>query len=325
MNILITGHAGFIGYHISKKLINQKKNLIVGIDNFNSYYDPRLKHKRNLNLKKISNKNFVNYKLDINNVNKLNKIFKKYNFKQVIHLAAQAGVRYSIKNPKKYFDSNLKGFFNILEMCKIYKIKHLVVGSSSSVYGDALKFPLTEEANTDKPLSFYAATKKSNEVMAYSYSNIYKIPISVLRFFTVYGSFGRPDMALYKFSKLISDNKPIEIFNKGNHFRDFTYVDVTVSKIIKIKNLPPKTKIPYRILNVANGKPEKLSTFIKIIENNLNKKAILKLLPIQKGDVFKTYASTIKLNKVTGFKKPVSIKNGIKKFITWFKKHNSNG
>ena len=324
MKILITGYAGFIGFHLVNKLIKNKNNYVVGIDNFNNYYDVNLKKKRNKILNKQSIKNFKGIKVDLNNIKKISYLFKKYKFDYVVHLAAQAGVRYSIKFPKKYFNSNIKGFFNILELCKEFRVKHLIIGSSSSVYGNSKKFPLSENNETNKPLSFYAATKKSNEVMSYSYSNIYKLPISALRFFTIYGPSGRPDMALFKFSDAINKNKIIKLYNKGDHYRDFTYIDDAIKNIIKIIKIPPKKDIPFRVINIANGKPEKLSLFIKLIEENLRKKSKVLLLPIQKGDVFKTHGDTKFLKKLVKNKTNTNIKFGVKKFIKWFKKYKSN-
>ena len=241
MTILVTGAAGFIGYHLIGKALNKNKE-VIGIDNINSYYDINLKKDRINNLKK--NKKFSFYKVDLSNYKKLNNIVKKNKIKIIIHLAAQAGVRYSIKNTRTYFKSNLEGFFNILEVSRHNKIKHLIYASTSSVYGDSKKFPLNENDRTDQPLSFYAATKKSNEVMAHSYSYIYKLPCTGVRFFTVYGPFGRPDMALFKFTKNIINNHPIELFNNGYHLRDFTYVDDVVDGIYSLINKQSKKNYP---------------------------------------------------------------------------------
>ena len=319
MKILVTGCAGFIGYHLCKKLLNNSKYSIYGIDNLNTYYDINLKKDRLKNLK--NKKNFFFKKIDIKNNTKLNDLFKKNRFNCVINLAAQAGVRFSIQNPKTYFNNNVIGFFNIIENVKKYKINHLITASTSSVYGNNKTFPLIEEFNTDKPLSFYAATKKTNEVMSYSYSNIYNIPITVLRFFTVYGNYGRPDMSLFKFTKNIKDSKKINLFNFGKHERDFTHVDDVVSSIIKIIKLPSKNKVPYQVFNVASGRPKKLKYFVNLIEKNLNKKASLNMLELQKGDVVKTHASTKKLdNKTKNFKRK-SFEVGIQSFIKWYKNY----
>jgi len=317
MKILITGCAGFIGFHVSLKLIKFKKYNVVGIDNINNYYDTKLKVNRLKLLKR--NKNFSFKKIDISNKSKILNLYRNYKFDIVLNLAAQAGVRYSINNPQKYFDSNLKGFFNILEASRIYKIKHLIFASTSSVYGNNKKFPLEESFNTDKPLSFYAATKKSNEILAFSYSNIYKLPTTGLRFFTVYGPYGRPDMALFKFTKSILNNKKLELYNHGNHIRDFTYVDDVSNCIFKLINKPPKNEIPFEIFNIGSNKPQKLMNFLKIITKNLNKKPKTVYKSMQKGDVIKSHASIKKINKKIYFKPKTKIAKGIENFIDWYK------
>ncbi len=316
MSILVTGAAGFIGYHLIEKTLNKNK-YVIGIDNINSYYDIKLKKDRIKNLKK--NKKFSFYKTDLSNYKKLNNIVKKNKIKIIIHLAAQAGVRYSIKNTRTYFKSNLEGFFNILEVSRHNKIKHLIYASTSSVYGDSKKFPLNENDRTDQPLSFYAATKKSNEVMAHSYSYIYNLPCTGVRFFTVYGPFGRPDMALFKFTKNIINNHPIELYNNGNHLRDFTYVDDIVDGIYSLINKQSKKTIPYEIFNIGNGKSKKLLDYLKHIEKNLNKIPKTKKLPLQVGDIIKTHSNINKLKKYTGYKPKTSIKIGISRFIEWYK------
>ncbi len=314
MTILITGCAGFIGFHLSSELVSKYK--IVGIDNLNNYYDPELKKNR---LKILKNKrNFSFYKIDLLNYKKINQIIKKNKIKHIIHLAAQAGVRHSINNPGAYFKSNIEGFFNILELSKVNKIKHLVFASTSSVYGDNKNFPLKENSNTDTPLSFYAASKKSNEVMAYSYSNIYKIPCTAVRFFTVYGPFGRPDMSLFKFTNKIIKNQYINLYNRGNHERDFTYIDDIVDGIAGVVNKIPKNKIPYKVYNIGNGKPRKLIDYLNIIEKFLNKKSKVKKLPLQAGDIVKTHADVSLLKKDIGYKPKTSIEQGIKKFLDWY-------
>ena len=316
MSILVTGAAGFIGYHLIEKTLNKNKD-VIGIDNINSYYDIKLKKDRIKNLKK--NKKFLFYKTDLSNYKKINNIVKKNNIKIIIHLAAQAGVRYSIKNTRSYFKSNLEGFFNILEVSRHNKIKHLIYASTSSVYGDSKKFPLNENDRTDQPLSFYAATKKSNEVMAHSYSYIYNLPCTGVRFFTVYGPFGRPDMALFKFTKNIINNHPIELYNNGNHLRDFTYVDDIVDGIYSLINKQSKKTIPYEIFNIGNGTSKKLLDYLKHIEKNLNKISKTKKLPLQVGDIIKTHSNINKLKKYTGYKPKTSIKIGISRFIKWYK------
>ena len=316
MSILITGSAGFIGYHLTAKLL--KKNInVIGLDNINNYYDTKLKKNRIYELKK--NKKFKFYKIDLSEYNKLNNVVKNNKIKFIIHLAAQAGVRYSIKNPKIYFKSNLEGFFNILEVSRHNKIKHLVFASTSSVYGDTKKFPLNENNMTDHPLSFYAATKKSNEVMAHSYSYIYKLPCTGVRFFTVYGPFGRPDMALFKFTKNIIKNQPIELFNHGNHFRDFTYVDDIVDGIYSLIKKHSKKNIPYEIFNIGNGSPKKLKDYLRFIEKKLNNKAKVKKLPLQMGDIIKTHSDIKKLKNYTNYNPKTNIEDGISKFIDWYK------
>ena len=318
MKVLITGAAGFIGFHLSKKLLNEHY-IVFGIDNLNNYYDVNLKKDRVSYLNK--SKNFIFNKIDLSSKKKINKIIEQNKIKYIVHLAAQAGVRYSIDHPEFYFKNNLEGFFNILEISKINKIKHLIFASTSSVYGNNSKFPLTEHMNTDKPLSFYAATKKSNEVMAYSYSNIYKLPSTALRFFTVYGPYGRPDMSLFKFTKAILSNKKISFFNSGDHIRDFTYVDDIVDGISSLISKPSLEIIPYNCFNIGGGKANKLITFLNLIEKNLNKKAKIKNLPLQKGDVKKTHASVKSLQKYSFYKPKINIEKGIKLFIDWYKKY----
>ncbi len=316
MNILITGSAGFIGFHLANKLLKYKNN-VVGLDNLNNYYDINLKKNRIKNLKK--NKKFIFHKVDICNLKKIDAIIKKNKVNYIIHLAAQAGVRYSIDNPKVYFKSNLEGFFNILELSKINKIKHLIFASTSSVYGDTKQFPLNENSNTDYPLSFYAASKKSNEVMAHSYSYIYKLRCTGVRFFTVYGPYGRPDMALFKFTKNMINNKSIELFNNGIHERDFTYIDDIVDGIYSLIKLKSKQSKLYEIFNIGNGSPKKLLDYIKHIEKNLKLSAKIKKLPLQKGDIIKTHSDVNKLKKYTGYNPKTNIEVGITKFIEWYK------
>ncbi len=317
MKILITGCAGFIGFHLTYKILDNFNYSIFGIDNLNSYYDLRLKNQRIKKLKNL-NKKFKFSKIDIKNEKRIDKLFKVEKFDCVINLAAQAGVRYSIKHPEEYFSSNIKGFFNILCASKKFKVKHLIFASTSSVYGNQKKFPIKEDANTDKPLSFYAASKKSNEVMAYSFSNIYKIPVTCLRFFTVYGPLGRPDMALYKFVEKINKNEPIELFNNGEHIRDFTYIDDVVNYMISIIKKPYKNIIPYQVLNIGSNKPKSLKYFLKIIQKNFNKKVKFQKKNLQIGDVYKTHADNTKLIKLINknFYTPIDI--GIKRFINWY-------
>ena len=312
--ILVTGVAGFIGSALSERLLCNNFS-VVGIDNLNNYYDVQLKKKRNHILKK--NKNYIFKKIDIKNYKNLETVFKKYKIFKVIHLAAQAGVRYSLKNPRSYIDNNINGFFNILEISKNYRVKKFVYASTSSIYGLQKKFPLKENLNTDNPIQLYAATKKSNELMATSYSYLYKMDTVGLRFFTVYGPWGRPDMALFKFTKNIISGKHIEVFNKGKHERDFTYVDDIVDGIIKIV-FSKKNKFGSQIFNIGNGKKIKLLKYIQLIEKNLKKKARKKLLPLQKGDVFKTHSNTRLIKKHYNYNPKTSVNDGVKKFIEWY-------
>ncbi len=321
MKILITGCAGFIGFHLSKYLIKQTKHKIFGIDNLNAYYDVNLKKDRLKILKKNKNR-FTFFKINIANKKKINENFLNNSYDIVIHLAAQAGVRHSIQQPDDYLQSNVVGFFNIIEASKKIAIKHFLFASTSSVYGAGKKFPLKEEYNTDKPLSFYAATKKSNEIMAFTYSNIHKLKCTGLRFFTVYGPYGRPDMALYKFAEKINKGKNIELYNYGKHERDFTYIDDVVKSISKLINKPSKDKIPYNILNVAGSDPQKLTYFLKEIENAIGKKAKIKYRGLQQGDVIKTYASSTKLKRKIGFLPRIKIEKGINFFISWYLNYN---
>ena len=319
MKILVTGAAGFIGFHTCLSFLEQKKNT-YGVDNINNYYDIKLKKDR---IKKLNSyKKFKFSKLDVSNFHNLKKIFKSYRPSIVIHLAAQAGVRYSLKNPFAYTQSNLVGFANVLECSKLFKIKHLIFASSSSVYGNSLKFPFTEKEKLNSPISYYAATKLSNEMMAYSYSNLYKLPITGLRFFTVYGPWGRPDMALSLFVDAIKKNKKLKLFNNGNMIRDFTYIDDIISALVKIIKKSPKAnsssnKTPYRVLNIGSNKPIKLRYYINLIESHLNKKGKKIPYSMQKGDVKQTYANLKEIKKLIRYSPRTSISDGIKKFITW--------
>lgn len=318
MNILITGCAGFIGFNLCNRILNEKKTYkIYGIDNLNNYYDVKLKKNRLNILKKY--KKFYFDKINISQKKKLSSFFRKNKFDIVIHLAAQAGVRYSITNPDVYLESNIIGFFNLIENAKSQKIKHFIYASTSSVYGDSKKFPIKENFNTDKPLSFYAASKKCNEIIAHSFSAIYKLPTTGLRFFTVYGPYGRPDMSLFKFTKNILSNKKIDLYNNGNHIRDFTYIDDITSYIIKIINKIPRGRIPYSVFNLGSNNPKHLKNFISIIEKNLSKKAKINKLKLQVGDVHKTHADNKKIKEITKIKKNTTIFSGIEKFIEWYK------
>jgi UDP-glucuronate 4-epimerase len=310
---LITGGCGFIGFHLSKKLLDQG-NTILCLDNLNEYYDIKLKLARLKILKKY--KNFKFKKIDVKDYESFFNLTRKFNPDKIIHLAAQAGVRYSIENPREYLDSNIIGFFNVIEICKNFN-KPLIYASSSSVYGDKKEKKFKEDLRTDHPVSFYAATKKSNEILAYSYSKIYDLPITGLRFFTVYGPMGRPDMALFKFTKNILEDKEIEVYNNGEMYRDFTYIDDIVDGLIGAINYKNNSHI---IFNLGRGKSEKITNFIKIIEKNCNKKARLKLHPIQKGDVHKTSCDISFSRKKIKFNPKINLDEGIAKFVDWFKK-----
>jgi len=318
MKVLVTGCAGFIGFHLCSRLANE--NILVhGLDNLNSYYDVQLKKNRLKILKDLENFKF--YKLDLKDNLKLKQLFKKNKYHIVINLAAQAGVRYSITNPKTYFDSNILGFYNLINNLVNSDVKHFLFASTSSVYGSCNKFPIKEDYNTDNPLSFYAASKKINETIAYSYSNIHKIPTTGLRFFTVYGPFGRPDMSIFKFTNKILKNKEIELYNKGNHYRDFTYIDDIIEAIFRLLDKSPKSNPPFNIFNIGGGNDIYLKNLVKLIEKNLNKKAKIKNLPLQLGDIKKTHSDITKLNSYSGYNPKISIEVGIKKFIDWYKEY----
>ncbi len=320
MKILITGHVGFIGYHLVNKIFNKKKYQLIGIDNFNDYYDQNLKNNR---FRLLQSKLYKHYVCDISNKEKLFEIFKFEKPEFIIHLAAQAGVRFSLESPQTYFESNLKGFFNILEMCRIFKIKNLIFASSSSVYGNSSKSYFSEEDFVDTPLNLYAASKKSNELLAYSYANLYKINTIGLRFFTVYGTYGRPDMSYYKFTNDILNGKPIDIYGKGEMYRDFTYIDDITKGIINFVELMVKNEIkdsvPYSVFNIGNNSPVKLTYFISLIEKALGVKAKKNFLDFQPGEAIKTSANIEKIQKVTNFKPKVKIEEGIPLFVNWFK------
>ena len=317
MKILVTGSAGFIGFHVCKKLLS-KGNEVIGIDNLNNYYDIDLKKNRNKILKK--SKKFTFYKKNICD-KKIDKIFKKYKFKIVINLAAQAGVRYSLKNPYSYFESNLLGFGNIIELSKKYKVGHFIYASSSSVYGAEKKLPYNEKkSDTSSPIQVYAATKKSNELIAHAYSHLFKFKTTGLRFFTVYGPWGRPDMALFKFTKNILEKKSIEVYNNGKNIRDFTFIDDIVSGVVKTIN--KKNKLSnFEIINLGNNNPLNVMKYIKTIEKLIRVKAIKKLIKSQPGDMVKTYSDNTKSKKLIGYKPKIKIDLGIKKFIEWYKNY----
>ena len=314
MNILITGGAGFIGFHVAKALLERGDNVTI-IDNFNDYYDVRLKEARIKELSKHDNLNVI--KADISDDDAMDIIFKKHKFNKICHLAAQAGVRYSLENPLEYEKSNMLGTMVMLEMARKHNVKDFEFSSSSSVHGDNKKTPFSEEDNVDNPVSLYAATKKSNELLAYTYHHLYKINCTGLRFFTVYGPFGRPDMAYFKFTKAILEDKPIDIYNNGKMKRDFTYIsDITNGILAAIDN-----PFPYEIINLGNGKPIELSYFIECIENVLKKKAKKNMLPMQSGDVKITHANIKKAEKLLNYKPKIKIEEGIKRFVKWYKEY----
>ena len=330
--ILVSGSAGFIGFSVCKNLLEKGFN-VIGIDNHNNYYDPAMKESRLNKLEKYSNYN--HHRIDLVDRKKLDEIFKKYKPNKVINLAAQAGVRYSIKNPLAYINSNIIGFAHILENCREHKIEHLVYASTSSVYGANSKLPFSEHDSANHPLSVYAASKKSNELMAHSYSHLYQLPTTGLRFFTVYGPWGRPDMALFKFTKAILEGKPIDVFNHGKHTRDFTYIDDIVEGVIKTLDNPPQSndtwngnnpdpaasKAPWLIYNIGNNDPVQLMDYIDVLEKTLGKKAKINYLPLQPGDVRDTYSDTNNLKKKFNYKPSTSVIDGISNFVTWYKKY----
>jgi len=346
MHYLVTGAAGFIGYHLVKKLVKSGNN-IIGLDIINDYYDLRVKYgrlddcgiqiqniKHNVLVQSTKYDNYKFIKLDLSDQKNINKLFNKKKFDVVINLAAQAGVRYSITNPDAYLQSNIIGFYNILEACRHNKIKHLVYASSSSVYGWNEKLPFSTSDNVDHPISLYAASKKSNELLAHSYSALYNIATTGLRFFTVYGPWGRPDMALFLFAKNIIEEKPIDVYNNGNMLRDFTYVDDIVEGISRVLDKPAKaninwdaqhpdpgsSKAPYKIYNIGNNSPVRLLDFIQAIEIAVDKKAKKNMMPLQPGDVPASHADVTKLIEDMGYQPDTPIQDGINRFIDWYLK-----
>src|SRR3989344_4718669 len=332
MSILVTGAAGFIGFHLSKKLLENGYEMI-GLDNLNDYYDISLKEARLNLLQKYPA--FTFHRLDIVDQHDIAKLFKKTSFETVVHLAAQAGVRYSLENPHAYVEANLVGFGHILEGCRHQQVKHLIFASSSSVYGANTKIPFSESDNVDHPVSLYAATKKANELMAHSYAHLYGLPCTGLRFFTVYGPWGRPDMALFKFTRGILEGRPIPVFNNGKMIRDFTYIDDLVDGVVHaIDYLPqpndgwngadpdPATSYaPYRIYNIGHHRPVELMQYIRVLEQCLGKKATLEMLPMQAGDVPATYADTADLSRDTGFVPATSTETGVARFVEWYQEY----
>lgn len=332
MKVLVTGVAGFIGYHLAQRLLAEGIH-VYGIDNLNDYYDVSLKQDRLAQLKPQAG--FTFQLLDLAERDRMLQLFQEQRFDYVVNLAAQAGVRYSLQNPFAYADSNLSGFVNLLEGCRQSQIKHLVFASSSSVYGANTKVPFAVSDNVDHPISLYAATKKANELIAHVYSHLYNLPTTGLRFFTVYGSWGRPDMAYFKFVKAIQEGKPIDVYNFGKMKRDFTYIDDVIEGVIRVMYKPPKANpdwssnspeaatstAPYKIYNLGNNSPVELMTFIEVIEKALGKTVEKNLLPIQPGDVLSTYADVDDLIKDVGFKPTTPIEEGIHRFVHWYQEY----
>jgi UDP-glucuronate 4-epimerase len=329
MKVLVTGAAGFIGMHASLRLL-ERGDSVVGIDNLNDYYDPTLKHAR---LERLNtNPSFTFTQTDVADRHCMERIFREHRPQRVVHLAAQAGVRYSLTNPHAYIDSNLQGFVNILEGCRHAEVEHLVYASSSSVYGGNTSLPFKETDSVDHPISLYAATKKANELMAHTYSYLFRLPTTGLRFFTVYGPWGRPDMALFLFTKAILEGRPIEVFNHGKMRRDFTYVDDIGEGILRVLDRPAepdpafnpmqpdpaRSDAPYRIFNIGNSSPVQLMTYIETLEENLGRKAVKNFLPLQQGDVPASDADTSQLKSATGFAPATPVKDGIRRFVEWY-------
>ena len=335
MKILVTGSAGFIGSALSIRLL-ERGDEVVGIDNHNDYYDPKLKEAR-LN-RHVEHKNYTHIRMDIENQKLVESLFKDHQFDGVVNLAAQAGVRYSIENPLAYINTNIVGFSHILEGCRHNQVAHLVYASSSSVYGSNTNMPFSIHDNVDHPLSLYAATKKANELMAHTYSNLYDLPTTGLRFFTVYGPWGRPDMALFKFTKAILSGKKIQVFNYGKHRRDFTYIDDIVEGVIRVLDKPAmpnkdwkgsdpdsgSSSAPWRVYNIGNNSPVELLDYISAIEEALNLKAEKELLPLQPGDVPDTYANVEALVKEFDYKPSMPVKTGVANFVDWYKEYHGN-
>ncbi|MCI9313541.1 MAG: NAD-dependent epimerase [Lachnospiraceae bacterium] len=318
---LVTGGAGFIGYHLSRSLLTRGAR-VIGFDNLNDYYDVQLKKDRLAVLKEYENYTFI--KGDLADQGDVIRLFQEYSPHVVVNLGAQAGVRYSIDNPTAYMQSNMMGFFHILEGCRYFPVEHLVYASSSSVYGGNEKVPFSTEDKVDGPVSLYAATKKSNELMAHAYSKLYNIPATGLRFFTVYGPFGRPDMAYFKFTKKIMAGEPIQIYNNGDMYRDFTYIDDIVKGIENILCNPPAANeqgVRYKLYNIGNNKPEKLMDYIETLEKCLGRTAVKEYLPMQPGDVYQTYADVSDLMRDYDFKPDTSIEEGLGRFVAWYREY----
>ena len=330
MKILITGAAGFIGFHLAQRLLSQH-NEVVGVDNLNDYYDLTLKEARLSQLQAHAGFRFV--RLDVADREGMARLFAESQFNRVVHLAAQAGVRYSLQNPHAYIESNIVGFLNVLEGCRHHQIEHLLYASSSSVYGANNHLPFSIRDRVDQPLSLYAASKRSNELMAYTYSHLYGLPATGLRFFTVYGPWGRPDMALFLFTRKILAGEAIPVFNYGQHQRDFTYIDDIIEGVVRVLQYPPQKevplshvdakegaqKVPWRLYNIGNNQPVSLMVYIQTLEEVLGKKAQLQLLPLQPGDVPDTYADIEELEQLVGFRPSTTVRQGIERFVSWYR------
>ncbi len=336
--ILVTGAAGFIGYHLCEALIKQGYH-VIGLDNINDYYDVNLKYARlnelgitkkaamvfsEISESKVHGRRMQFIRLNLEDREKLPELFKKFNFDMVCNLAAQGGVRYSIENPEAYIDSNVTGFLNILECCRHHHVKRLVYASSSSVYGNSDLIPFEETANVDEPISLYAATKKSNELMAHTYSHLYKIETIGLRFFTVYGPWGRPDMAMFLFTDAIINNKPIKVFNNGKLSRDFTYIHDIIQGVVNTLIKDSKNDSLYKLYNIGNGKPVKLLDFIESLEKVLDNSAKKNMLPMQAGDVYQTFSNTTSLGRDYNYKPQITVDKGIQEFVLWYKSFYKN-
>ena len=330
MKVLVTGAAGFIGYHVSRRLL-ERGDEVVGIDNLNDYYDPTLKEARLALLREFPSFRFE--RIDIADADSMAKLFETHRPARVVHLAAQAGVRYSLTNPSAYTQSNVTGFLNILEGCRATNVEHLVYASSSSVYGSNTRQPFSEQHNVDHPVSLYAATKKANELMAHTYAHLFGIPCTGLRFFTVYGPWGRPDMALFKFTRGILADEAIPVFNEGRMVRDFTYIDDVVEGVVRVLDHtaapdpqfnpddpnPARSRAPYRVFNIGNNNPVQLLEYIAVLESELGKKAKIDFLPIQPGDVPSTMADVTELEAAVGFRPMTTVRQGIAAFVKWYK------
>ena len=323
MKILVTGAAGFIGSHVAHRLIDRGDE-VLGIDNLNDYYDVSLKQARLDRLQARGNFRFL--KADVADTITIEQVFREEKPGRVVHLAAQVGVRYSLENPHAYIQSNVSGFMNILEGCRHNSVEHLVYASSSSVYGGNKKLPFSEHDSVDHPVSLYAATKKANELMAHTYSHLFRLPTTGLRFFTVYGPWGRPDMALFLFTKAILEGRPIDVFNHGKMQRDFTYIDDIVEGILRVLDKPAqpdpsRSDAPYRVFNIGNSSPVQLMTYIETLEENLGRQAIKNFLPLQQGDVPASDADTAELKAATGFAPSTPVKEGIRRFVEWYRSY----